>query len=116
MAMTRSCKTIQKVFFAMQSKPMSRKCLMDSLGVKKTTITNSLKFLKDEHLIYIAYYKIDGHRKTPYYLAGNKKDAVYVPIQRAPKTSIKRPRIKYEEFVVPKVIKHHPLIEWVFKK
>jgi predicted transcriptional regulator len=98
----------------MQSKPMSRKCLMEALNIKKTTITNSLKFLKEDKLIYIHHYEIDEHRKTPFYMAGNKPDAVYQPMQR--KAPVKRYKQKFEEFVVPKEIKHHPLLEWVFKR
>ena len=92
--------------------PMSRVQIMEHFGKKKTVITNCLDVLRKYKRVYIAEHIVVGRRITPIYKTGSLPDAVHLPqyqVQRKEKALKAEP-----VFVVPKVIKHHELLEWVF--
>lgn len=91
---------------------MSRIQIMEHFGKQKTVITNCLDVLRKYKRIYICENIVVGRRITPIYKAGSLPDAVHLP-QYAVKR--KEKALKAEPiYVVPKVIKHHELLEWVF--
>jgi hypothetical protein len=93
--------------------PMSRIEIMNFTGKGKTVITNSLDVLKKYKRIYICETVVVGRHRTPIYKAGCLPDVLYVP-QYAVRR--KEKALKAEPvYVVPKIIKHHELLEWTFK-
>jgi hypothetical protein len=93
--------------------PMSRIQIMEFTGKGKTVITNSIDTLRKYKRIYICETVVVGRHRTPIYKAGCLPDVLYVP-QYAVRR--KEKAIKAEPvFVVPKIIKHHELLEWTFK-
>jgi hypothetical protein len=93
--------------------PMSRIQIMEFTGKGKTVITNSLDTLRKYKRIYICETVVVGRHRTPIYKAGCLPDVLYVP-QYAVRR--KEKALKAEPvYVVPKIIKHHELLEWTFK-
>jgi hypothetical protein len=92
--------------------PMSRVQIMEHFGKQKTVITNCLDVLRKYKRIYICENIVVGRRITPIYKTGSLPDVIHLP-QYAVRR--KEKALKAEPvFVVPKVIKHHELLEWVF--
>ena len=112
MGITYSSPNLKKVYNALYQKPMNRKQIMQEIGIGKTTCTTVLRLLKEANMIYICEWIIDEHRKIPIYTVGNKEDAIYIrpPKKQSPKYYSK----PFVEYVVPKKIEHHPLIQWCF--
>ena len=92
--------------------PMSRVELMKHFQKGKTVITNCLIVLRKYKRVYICVNKVEGRRITPIYKSGSLPDAIHMP------KLIVRQKRKLKPvtpiYVVPKIIKHHELLEWVF--
>jgi DNA-binding transcriptional regulator GbsR (MarR family) len=106
-----SIKALKAVLDLLSSKALTRQELMDSTNISKTMIIMALKELRESKEIYICDYIMNDSRKVPVYRAGNKPDALYEPMTKQSYNRKKRE----PEYVVPKTIKHHELIQWIFE-
>lgn len=97
----------------LRKQAMSRVEIMEFTGKGKTVITNCLDVLRKYKRIYICDTIVIGRMRTPVYKTGSLPDNVYLPKYQVRR---KEKAIKAEPvFVVPKVIKHHELLEWVYR-
>jgi hypothetical protein len=93
--------------------PMSRVQIMEHFQKGKTVITVCLDTLRKYKRIYICSHIVDGRSITPMYKTGSLPDAVHVPKLIVRQKRKLKPVVPI--YVVPRIIKHHELIEWIYK-